>query len=84
MDYETTAAVLQKRIEALGPQILEVTRVFDLFKIPGFQCDDLEPSLAQAQFALSAAQKRIGSICANCGRPHYWHESNPGACESMT
>lgn len=60
--YEETANELLDRILKLvpaHPEILEITNSFDLFKIDGFKCDDLEPSLGQAQWALSTAKKRF-------------------------
>jgi hypothetical protein len=52
---------LIERIEALvpaHPEILELKDAWGLFKIPGFDCSDLEPSLAQASVALAEAKKR--------------------------
>ena len=57
MDYEQTADELTQRIVALGPQILDVDDAWKLFKVPGFKCDDIGPSLAQADWALSAAKQ---------------------------
>ena len=57
--YEQTATELCRRILALipdNPSILDITAPFDLFKVPGFVCDDLQPSLAQARAALSSAK----------------------------
>ena len=57
--YTSTAEQLRDRIVALipdHPEILEMVEAFDLFKVEGFQCKDLDPSLAQAQWALSAAK----------------------------
>ena len=54
--YSATAEALVDRIVALGPQILEVEDAWGLFKVPGFQCDDLHPSFYQAQFALAKAK----------------------------
>ena len=56
MNYKATADTLTDRIVALGPQVLDLADAFQLFKVPGFECRDLAPSLAQADFALSAAQ----------------------------
>jgi len=56
--YENTLSELEKRILKLIPantQILEITDVWDLFKIDGFKCDDIEPSYAQARHALNNA-----------------------------
>jgi hypothetical protein len=55
--YEETTAALVARIVALGPQVLDVTDAFRLFQLPGFACGDLEPSLAQADFALARAKE---------------------------
>lgn len=56
MDYEQTANELVNRIVACGPQILALTSPWELFRIHGFNCDDLGPSLAQADAALGQAQ----------------------------
>jgi hypothetical protein len=64
MNREGYCSVLNKlveRIEALipeHPEILELRNPFDLFKVPGFYCSDLEPSLMQASAALVEAKKR--------------------------
>lgn len=64
MKKSTYYAVLDElieRIEALvpeHPEILELDDAFGLFKIPGFNCSDLEPSLAQASAALAEARER--------------------------
>jgi len=58
--YESTAYQLRDRITALipsQPQILKLTSCWDLFKVPGFDCQDLQPSMAQAASALRAAQE---------------------------
>lgn len=58
--YEATANELRDRILALiptQPLILEMVDVWDLFRVEGFKCDDLQPSLAQAQAALRSAQE---------------------------
>lgn len=57
--YTSCAEKLRDRIVALipaHPEILELNDAWDLFKIEGFKCDDLGPSLAQADWALSAAK----------------------------
>lgn len=54
--YEATADVLVDRIVALGPVILNLDSPWGLFKIEGFDCSDIEPSLAQASGALAKAQ----------------------------
>jgi hypothetical protein len=56
--YEWTANELVKRITALipkHPEILKLENAWGLFKVEGFKCDDLGPSLGQAQFALAKA-----------------------------
>jgi hypothetical protein len=58
--YEATANELCRRIAALipeHPEILTLESAWDLFKVPGFKCDDLQPSLAQASAALAFAQR---------------------------
>lgn len=59
MDYQATGDTLVERISALipeNPEILEMTNPFDLFKVEGFNVDDLQPSLAQTGWALSKAK----------------------------
>ena len=59
MTYETTADELTKRILALipeHPEIMTIESPFDLFTVDGFDCRDLEPSLAQASCALGKAR----------------------------
>lgn len=56
--YESTANELANRITALipdNPAILTMDSPFDLHDIPGFHCQDLDPSLAQAGAALRYA-----------------------------
>jgi len=58
-EYEATTMVLCDRICALipkHPEILNMTSPWDLFNVPGFNCEDIGPSLAQAWAALSTAQ----------------------------
>ena len=58
-NYESTANILVERIKALipnHPEILEMDSAWDLFKISEFQCGDLEPTMAQAQWALAKAK----------------------------
>ena len=57
--YESTADVLVERIAALGPQILAIDDPWTLFKVEGFKCSDLEPSLFQASWALEVAKRRL-------------------------
>ncbi len=59
MDYATTADTLAERILALipaNPHILDLDSPWGLFKVEGFKCDDLQPSMAQAAGALSKAK----------------------------
>ena len=46
------------RLIPQNPKIMSITNAFDLFKIPGFECSDLKPSLAQAIGALSWAKSQ--------------------------
>lgn len=58
--YTEVGEELARRILALIPQnpgILEMEEPFDLFKIEGFQCRDLSPSLFQADWALGKAKR---------------------------
>lgn len=61
MNYEETANRLIERIEALvpsHPEILRLESPWDLFRIEGFECADLQPSLAQASWALTQVRSR--------------------------
>jgi len=61
LNYESTGNELADRILALipsHPEILEMDDAWGLFKVDGFSCDDLAPSLAQAQWALCNARGR--------------------------
>ena len=62
-EYGSIAETLCQRIVTLAksdPQkhdlIMELDDAWGLFKIEGFACDDLGPSLAQAQGAFSKAK----------------------------
>ena len=58
--YSDTILELENRIRALvpaNPGILQIDNPFDLFKVEGFKCDDLQPSLTQAAIALNRAKK---------------------------
>jgi hypothetical protein len=64
MSYESTANELSNRIYELipaNPEILSMASAFDLFKVPGFNCDDLQPSMGQASWALDDARRRYSS-----------------------
>lgn len=66
--YSGTAEMLVDRIVALIPEnqhILSMTSAWDLFKVDGFKCDDIGPSLFQAQFALQKA-KTVYNTGINC------------------
>ena len=59
MDYSDTANTLAQRILALipaHPKIMDMIEPFDLYKVEGFDCSDLEPTLFQASWALSRAK----------------------------
>ncbi len=61
--YEDVADEIVRRILALiptHPEILDMQDVWKLFKVDGFKCDDLQPSMYQAMWALSRA-KQIAS-----------------------
>jgi len=58
LTYESTAEALVARIKGLipkHPEILAMKDPWDLYKIKEFKCDDLQPSLFQAGWALSQA-----------------------------
>ncbi len=58
--YEQTADELTRRILDLipsNPEILTMDSPWGLFKVPGFKCDDIGPSLYQAQFSLAKARE---------------------------
>ena len=62
--YVKTADLMVERIRTVArtqPQILKLSDPWDMFKVPGFKCDDLEPSLFQASWALSKA-KELGPL----------------------
>ncbi len=59
--YSATADRLTERIESMvaqHPEIMTMTNVWDLFKIEGFTVEDIQPSFAQASWALSSVQQR--------------------------
>lgn len=63
--YEATANELSDRIYALipsHPEIMTLESPFDLFKVEGFNCDDLQPSLAQAGAALAHARNKYRAL----------------------
>lgn len=56
--YGVTADELVERIKALiptHPEILNMVHAWSLFEIKDFKCDDLQPSLYQASWALAQA-----------------------------
>lgn len=60
MRYQSTADTLRDRILALIPQhpeILDIKSCWDLFKVEGFTCGDLDVTMFQAGWALSAAKQ---------------------------
>ena len=60
MRYEDTANELVHRIvDAVPPNTLrDMESAWDLFRVEGFHCDDLQPSLMQATWALATAKSR--------------------------
>ncbi len=57
--YTDTANALKDKILAIipdHPEILDMDEPGGLFKIEGFDCNDLAPSLFQAQWALGRAK----------------------------
>lgn len=57
---KSTADELVKRITDLiptHPEILSLDDAWGLFKVEGFDCKDLGPTLFQAQWALAKAKK---------------------------
>lgn len=62
--YTSTGEALKARILALiptHPEILGLDSAWGLLKVPGFDCTDLGPSLGQATWALSAAQREYAA-----------------------
>lgn len=61
MTYESAAEELERRIYDLipdHPEVLALGSCWGLFKVPGFYCDDLQPTMAQASWAHSHAVNR--------------------------
>lgn len=61
--YAGVGEELKRRIVALipdHPEIMEFDDPWPLFKVDGFKCDDLGPTLAQAAVALRHAQREMG------------------------
>jgi hypothetical protein len=59
--YSDTAEELVKRILVLiptCPEIMTIESPWDLFKVPGFDCNDLGPTLFQVSWALAQARRR--------------------------
>lgn len=59
--YENVANELVNRILVLipeHPEIMTIESPWDLFKVPGFKCDDLQPTLFQAGWALGRARQQ--------------------------
>ena len=57
--YTNVVHELEKRILAMMPEYPELVEMVDpwqLFRVEGFNCKDLEPSLAQASAALLGAR----------------------------
>jgi hypothetical protein len=58
-EYVAVANTLKDRIISLipeNPSILAMDSCWDLFDVPGFRCDDLSPTMAQASWALAKAK----------------------------
>ena len=58
--YSATADILVGRIVDLiprNPHIMEMDSPWDLFKVKGFKCDDIGPSLFQASCSLAKAKQ---------------------------
>ena len=56
---------LTKRILGLmerEPRVVEISDPWELFKVPGFKCDDLEPTVAEASAALGEARELYVSL----------------------
>jgi hypothetical protein len=68
--YNDTANKLADRIVASVPRekLLAMTDPWELFKVDGFNCDDLGPSLFQASWALREAQRRAEALAAAQGK----------------
>ena len=64
--YTSTAEELASRIAALIPDNPQIMRddfgAWDLFKVNGFKCDDLAPSLFQAGWALRKAREMAAAV----------------------
>ena len=66
-NYESVAHELRDRILKLIPsnqKILLIDDCWDLFKIDGFSCKGLNPTVAQAAWALKAAKEQYKSQTA--------------------
>lgn len=60
--YEAAADVLVERIlQSMRehPEAMNIMDPWDLFKVPGFKCDDIGPSFAQAAWAIGRARRII-------------------------
>jgi hypothetical protein len=71
--YEEVGNELSNRILALiptHPEILKMDDAFDLFDVDGFKCDDLDPSMFQASWALANAKKRANTTSTETGEQH--------------
>ena len=58
--YESIADELKDRILKLipdHPEILTLESSWDLLSVDGFKCNDLDPSMAQAGWALATARR---------------------------
>lgn len=60
MGYEEAGQELKRRIMALipdHPEIMDLPDPWGLFKVPGFECGDLQPSYAMAGAAMDEARR---------------------------
>lgn len=58
--YTATADALVQRMLATfeaHPEAADLSSAWDLFKVPGFKCDDLQPSAFQAGWAFAHAKR---------------------------
>lgn len=58
--YDGVVGALADQIRALvpvQPQILQLEDPWGLFRVPGFNCEELNPSLEQATWALRIVQR---------------------------
>lgn len=62
--YTATAdRLVQRMLESFKehPEAAKLDSVWDMLKVPGFQCDDIGPSHAQAGWAFNTAKRLFRS-----------------------